>query len=236
MFHFLEDSLKMKTKTITLRVFYAAVLGMSANAAVAQVPDNDGYLFDTRGVVARSGYGLCWQTTRWTPAKAIAECDPDLVKKPDAPKAVAAVPVPAPAPAPAAPPPPKKCDFAESLASDATFAFGKSALTAGAKKQLDVVAAKAGGCASISSIAVTGHTDRIGSAKGNQALSERRAAAVKAYLEGKGVKAASFTAAGVANTQSMANVNCAGKMPQKKLVACLAPDRRVVVDVQGLAK
>ena len=224
----------MKTKTITLRMFYAAVLGMSANAAVAQVPDNDGYLFDTRGVVARSGYGLCWQTTRWTPAKAIAECDPDLVKKPDAPAVAAAALAAVAAPAPVAPP--RKCDFAESLASDATFGFGKADLTAGAKKQLDVVAAKAGACASISSVAVTGHTDRIGSAKSNQALSERRAGAVKAYLESKGVKAASFTAAGVANTQSMANVNCGAKLPQKKLVACLAPDRRVVVDVQGLAK
>jgi len=225
----------MKPRTITLHMFYAAVLGLSANAAVAQVPDNDGYLFDTRGVVVRSGHGLCWQTTRWTPAKAIAECDPDLVKKPDAPKPMAAAPAPAPAPAPVAPPP-KKCDFAESLASDATFAFGKADLTAGAKKQLDAVAAKAGGCARIASITVTGHTDRIGNAKSNQALSERRAAAVKAYLESKGVKAASFSAVGVANTQSMANVNCPDKMPHKKLVACLAPDRRVVVDVQGTAK
>ncbi len=223
----------MKTKTITLRMFYAAVLGMSANVAVAQVPDNDGYLFDTRGVAARSGYGLCWQTSRWTPAKAIAECDPDLVKRPDVPKVVAA---PVPVPAPVAPPPPKKCDFAESLASDATFGFGKADLTASAKKQLDAVVAKAGACGTISSITITGHTDRIGKAKSNQALSERRAAAVKAYLESKGVKAASLTATGVANTQSMANVNCPDKMPHKKLIACLAPDRRVVVDVQGIAK
>jgi OOP family OmpA-OmpF porin len=44
-----------------------ATLGMSASVALAQVPNNDGYLFDTRGVVAKSGFGLCWKTTRWTP-------------------------------------------------------------------------------------------------------------------------------------------------------------------------
>lgn len=227
----------MNTKTISLRMFYAAVLGVSASAAVAQVPDNDGYLFDSRGAVVRSGFGLCWQTTRWTPAKAIAECDPDLVKKPEAPKMAAMpTPMPAPAPEPVAPPPPKKCDFSESLSSDATFGFGKDNLTASAKKQLDDVAAKAAGCASISAITIVGHTDRIGNPKNNQALSERRAVAVKAYLAGKGLTAASFTATGVANTQSMANVNCSAKLPHKKLVECLAPDRRVVVDVQGIAK
>ena len=135
-------------------------------------------------------------------------------------------------PPPPPPPPPKKCDFSETLAADATFAFGKSALTAGAKKQLDAVAAKATGCAQISSVRVTGHTDRIGSDKGNQKLSEQRAGAVKSYLENKGVK--SVQAIGVGKSQPIAN--CDGKMAQKKLVACLAPDRRVVVEVQGIAK
>jgi OmpA-OmpF porin, OOP family len=235
----LEESLKMKTRTITLCLTYAALLGSAADMAVAQVPDNDAYLFDTRGVVARSGHGLCWRTNYWTPAKAIAECDPDLVKKPDAPMAATgstAVAAPAAAPVPAPAPAPKKCDFVESLSADATFAFGKSTLTSVAKQQLDGVVAKAGQCASIASVAVTGHTDRIGAATRNQALSERRAATVKAYLEGKGLKAGSITSAGVANTQSIANVNCAGKMAHRKLVACLAPDRRVVIDVRGVAR
>jgi hypothetical protein len=76
------------------KITLLATLGLSASVSLAQVPNNDGYLFDTRGVVARSGFGLCWKTTRWTPAMAIPECDPDLAKKP------------APAPAPAATPKP----------------------------------------------------------------------------------------------------------------------------------
>lgn len=232
----------MKAMPLTTRTILSAVIGLSAAAAGAQVPDNDAYLFDGRGVVARSGHNLCWRTNQWTPAKAIEECDPDLVKKPEPPKPAPAPVVAAPAPAPVVvappppPPPPKKCDFSETLQSDATFGFGKSTLTAGAKKQLDAVAAKAGACKQISALRVTGHTDRIGTDARNQKLSEQRAAEVKAYLQGKGVSATTFEAVGAGKSQPVAGTECAGKMAQKKLVNCLAPNRRVVVDVQGLAK
>ncbi|HSA89945.1 MAG TPA: hypothetical protein VLF42_08625, partial [Burkholderiales bacterium] len=62
----------------------------------------------------KNPFGLCWRTSSWTPEKAIAECDPDLVKKP-APKpqpmaapspVVAPPPPPPPAPVAAPPPPP----------------------------------------------------------------------------------------------------------------------------------
>jgi OOP family OmpA-OmpF porin len=93
-----------------------ATLGMGASVALAQVPNNDGYLFDTRGAVAKSGFGLCWKTTRWTPAMAIAECDPELVKKPEPAKPAA----PAATPKPAA----QKV----TLAADALFDFDKAVL------------------------------------------------------------------------------------------------------------
>ncbi len=44
---------------------------------------------------------------------------------------------------------------------------------------------------------MTGHTDTVGSAKYNQALSERRAAAVKGQLVLDGVAAGEITATGV---------------------------------------
>jgi OOP family OmpA-OmpF porin len=225
----------MMPKFINARTAVSVLLGLSAATAMAQVPNNDAYLTDTRGVVARSGTNLCWRTSEWTPAKAIAECDPDVVPKVEpAPAPVAVAPAPAPKPAPLPPPPPPpKCDFSANLAADATFAFGKSALTAGAKKQLDAVVSKAGSCATVSSVRVTGHTDRIGTDKGNMKLSQDRANAVKAYLEGKGMKG--VEAVGVGKTQST-GVTCADKQPKAKLAACLAPDRRVVVDVQGVGK
>jgi OmpA-OmpF porin, OOP family len=228
----------MMPKSINARTVVSVVIGLSAASAMAQALSTDAYLLDQRSIVARSGYNLCWRTAEWTPAKAIAECDPDLVKKAEpapAPAPVVVAPAPAaPAPKPVVvPPPPPKCDFSSTLAADATFAFGKSALTAGAKKQLDAVAAKAGGCAKVSSVRVTGHTDRIGTDKGNMKLSQDRANAVKGYLQGKGLTG--VEAVGVGKTQST-GVTCADKLAKAKLAACLAPDRRVVVDVQGVGK
>ncbi len=230
----------MMPKSMNIRTVVSVLVGLSATSAIAQVVNNDAYLIDQRGVVARSGFGLCWRTAEWTPAKAIAECDADLVKPAapapaPAPVAVVAAPAPAPAPKPA-PLPPPKCDFSDTLAADATFAFGKSDLTAGARKQLDAVAAKAAGCATVSSVTVTGHTDRIGSDAANQKLSEQRAGAVKSYLQGKGVNAASFNAVGAGESQPLAGVTCADKLPKAKLAACLAPNRRVVIDLQGTGK
>jgi OOP family OmpA-OmpF porin len=212
------------------QAFLAAALGLSVTAANAQVPNNDGYLFDARGLVAKSGFGLCWKTTRWTPAMAIAECDPDLVKKPEPPKV-------AEAPKPAAPPPPKPCNFTHALQSDATFAFGKADLNAAGKDQLDKnVIAKLGSCASVKVMVITGHTDRIGSHQANQKLSEKRADAVKAYLASKGAKADAVETMGAGKTQPIPGVKCDDKLPRKKLVECLAPNRRVVVEVQGPGK
>lgn len=52
----------------------------------AATPASGGYLVDSRGAAVRNSYGECWRTGSWTPAQALAECDPDLVKK-DAPAA-----------------------------------------------------------------------------------------------------------------------------------------------------
>lgn len=230
----------MMPKSIKARNMISVLIGLSAASGMAQAVDTDAYLIDQRGVIARSGYNLCWRTAEWTPAKAIAECDPDLMKKAEpapAPAPVAAAPVvaPAPAPKPVPLPPPAKCDFSTTLAADATFAFGKSALTSGAKQQLDAVAAKAGNCSSISTVSITGHTDRIGSASGNVRLSEKRAEAVAGYLKSKGV-GGNYVVKGVGMSQPVANVECSAKLPKAKLAACLAPNRRVAVDVAGSGK
>ena len=99
----------------------ATLLGLSMSA-LAQTKGIDrkdviGYAIDQRDNVVKSGTGLCWRTGYWTPAMAIEECDPDLVKKP-APMAAPA-PVPAPAPAPA----PKPAAQKVTLAADALFDF-----------------------------------------------------------------------------------------------------------------
>ena len=52
---------------------------------------------------------------------------------------------------------------------------------------------------------VGGHTDDSGNAAGNQQLSERRAAAVKKYLVGKGLTESHFTVKGYGQTQPIAD-------------------------------
>jgi OOP family OmpA-OmpF porin len=232
----------MKPKFIVMRTMVASLAGAAAVSASAQVVNNDAYLIDQRGVVVRSGFNLCWRTAEWTPAKAIAECDPDLVKPAPvpapapAPVVVAPPPVPAPAPAPA-PKPVPKCDFGAALAADTTFGFGKAGLSDSAKSQLDTIARDATGrCGRVTSVRIVGHTDRIGSVAGNQKLSEQRANDVKAYLESKGLKADSYEAVGMGKSQPLASVVCSDKLPKAKLADCLAPNRRVTVEIKGVGK
>lgn len=218
----------------------ALTAGIVAASAVAQTatdikanPGKSTYLQDSRGVIARSPFGLCWRTGTWTPADAVVGCDGELappIAKATAP-AVVAPAQPAPAPVPAAP---KRCDFSVTLSSDQTFAFDKAVLNNAAKKRIDEeVLAKLGACAKVDIIMITGHTDRLGSQQYNQKLSEKRADAVAAYFKSKGVKAEVDTL-GAGKTQSIKA--CDDKLPRAKLIECLAPNRRVVVEARGLAK
>ena len=201
------------------KITLLATLGLSASVSLAQVPNNDGYLFDTRGGVARSGFGLCWKTTRWTPAMAIPECDPDLAKKP------------APAPAPAATPKPAAQKV--TLAADALFDFDKAVLRNEGKAKLDDVTGKLKDM-KLEVIIAVGHTDRVGSDKYNQKLSEKRAEAVKAYLVGKGVEPNRVYTEGKGEKQPVTGDKCGkSEKKSKKLIECLQPDRRVEIEVIG---
>ena len=198
-----------------------ATLGLSATVALAQVPNNDGYLFDTRGVVAKSGFGLCWKTTRWTPAMAIAECDPELVKKPE-PAAPAAQPAT-----------PKPAAQKVTLAADALFDFDKAVLRPEGKAKLDDVSGKLKGI-KLEVIIAVGHTDRIGSDNSNPKLSEKRAEAVKAYLVGKGVEPNRVYTEGKGKKQPVTGDKCGTSVKKtKKLIEYLQPDRRVEIEVIG---
>lgn len=225
------------------RVALAGLLGIAAGGVFAQTV-KDAYVQDQRGVIVRnSNFGdakignLCWRTGLWTPALAIAECDPDIApRQAPAPKPAAA-PVPANNPAPVATPKviqpaPRKCDFTGTLDADATFEFDQSQLRPQARAKLDAIAARAAGCVASPLVKVTGHTDRLGSAAYNQKLSEARAQAVTAYLKSKQVPVAQTAGAGK-NEPVKA---CDAKLARAALIECLAPNRRVVVDVQGRAR
>ena len=78
---------------------------------------------------------------------------------------------------------------------------------------------------------VDGHTDRLGSAQANQKLSERRAAAVKAYLVSKGMNAAQIETYGYGKTTP--KKSCPDQKDRRQMDLCLAENRRVEVELQG---
>jgi OOP family OmpA-OmpF porin len=200
------------------------VVGVAAASlpfmSIAQDTKNQGYLVDTQGqnaIIRAPGAGVCVRTSDWTPARAVAECDPDLVKKP----------APAPKKEPAKPLP-QKVNFS----GDALFDFDKSVLKPEGKRMLDDLVRTLAG-ANYDVILAIGHTDRIGSAAYNQKLSERRANAVKDYLVSKGIAASRITAEGRGKTQPVTKPGACNGLPRPKLIACLQPDRRVDVEVTG---
>lgn len=218
-------------KQTALVVTLALSLGILSGSAAAQSnPTKEGYLIDQRGQVVRSGTGLCWHTGYWTPALAIEECDPDLVKKPMA-KAAETAPKPLAALAPVAAAPRPAAQKVK-LDADTLFDFNKSDLRPAGRDALDDFVNKMKGI-NPEVITAVGHADRFGSDSYNQALSERRAASVKAYLMGKGVADNRIQTEGRGETQPMTKPGeCLGKK-SAKVIACLQPDRRVDIEVVG---
>ena len=233
---------------MTRRIVTGALVGtivavFSAGAAAQANPTNSAYVLSATATpdknVVRSGFNLCWRTGYWTPAMAIVECDPDLMPKP----AMAAAPAPAPAPAAAPPPRPAPAPAPApaaaatvqkiTLASKALFDFDKAVLKPEGKAAIDSeIIAKLKDVQKLELVLVTGHTDRIGTQAYNQKLSERRADAVRDYLVSKGVAKDKIETLGMGKTQPVPGVSCT-MTAMKALIACLAPNRRVEVEVKG---
>lgn len=161
---------------------------------------------------------------------------PQPVQRVSAPAYVAVAPEPAPvvvAPAPPPPPPPPAAPMRVTFSADSLFDFDKANLKPAGRQQLDKFAADLKGV-KYDAVAVTGHTDRIGSQAYNLKLSARRADAVKAYLVESGIPAGAVAAKGVNGADPVTKPeDCKGNKPTAKLIACLQPDRRVEVEVTG---
>jgi len=161
-----------------------------------------------------------------------------------APRAAAYVPPPYVAPAPAAavapvitpapmpPPPPERRRV--SFSADSLFTFDRAEVRPEGQAALDKFASELANTR-FDVVLVEGHTDRLGSDRYNQRLSVERAEAVKAYLINSGrLDAAKIFAKGLGETSPVTQPGeCKGTAQTKKLIACLQPDRRVVVEVSG---
>ncbi len=183
----------------------------------------EAYGVDDRGVVARNTTGLCWHTGYWTPAMAIPECDPDLAKKTE----VAAAPAAAPAAA-AVTTAPEKITFS----ADALFDFDRATLKPNGIQALNEFVSAIQGIKYDLIIAV-GYADRIGSDDYNKKLSVRRAESVKAHLVSRGIEPSRVFVDGKGEANPVTGNSCVGEKKTKSLIDCLAPDRRVEIEVAG---
>ena len=166
--------------------------------------------------------------------------DPPRVAEP--PRAAPpAPPPPAPKPEakPAPPPAPKKPVVQRfEISSDGTFVFDKATLTDVGKSRIDklVQDLRAQGV-TVTSMAIAGYTDPLGSSKYNERLSLDRANAVREYMVGQGIPAGVIRAEGRGESDlKVTEADCKAKGQAKSrnaLIACLEPNRRVEIQATG---
>lgn len=146
-----------------------------------------------------------------------------------------AAPAPVIAPAPAAAPAPEVTTKHFTLKSDVLFNFGKATLKPEGRQALDQLYSQLSNLdPKDGSVVVLGFTDRIGSAGFNQKLSEKRGQSVVDYLVSKGIPANKISARGMGSTSPVTGSTCANVKARAKLIDCLAPDRRVEIEVKGI--
>lgn len=232
----------MRTSSEAAPAGRAATVQSAATGGTAQ--GMPGYAVASDGRVVLSGFGQCVRAGHWTAANAAEPCDrvaradvpppPPVVAQAPEPKLE---PAPAPLAQPAPPPePPRPVIQKLTLSTDVLFDFNSAELKESGKKRLDELAGQIKD-ANVDEIIAIGHADRIASEEYNQKLSEARAQAVRQYLEEKVAKANRVTAEGKGESSPVTGEDCKNMGPEsknnKKLVACLQPDRRVEIEVLG---
>ncbi|EJF29432.1 porin OmpA [Enterobacter sp. Ap-916] len=142
-----------------------------------------------------------------------------------------AAPVVAPAPAPA----PEVQTKHFTLKSDVLFNFNKATLKPEGQQALDQLYTQLSNLdPKDGSVVVLGYTDRIGSEQYNLKLSEKRAQSVVDYLISKGIPANKISPRGMGKANPVTGNTCDKVAPKAKLIDCLAPDRRVEIEVKGI--
>jgi OOP family OmpA-OmpF porin len=165
-----------------------------------------------------------------TPEKP-AEPAPTVAEPPPPPEPVAqpappSVPVEEEKPAPA----PKQVATKTTLNAGVLFEFNRALLKPEGKAKLDELATQAKGLNDLEVVIGIGYADRLGPKKYNQKLSVRRAEAVKAYLVEQGIDSKRIRTEGRGEANPVKQ--CSDKK-RKALIACLAPNRRVEIEIVG---
>ncbi|WP_293764083.1 OmpA family protein [uncultured Aquitalea sp.] len=217
------------TKQLKLSALVAALL-VSASAFAAK----PGYTADqATDNVVRNNYNECWKTTYFDKAKdGLVECGDREAAKP-APVAEVAKPAPV------------AVKEKVTLSAKVLFNFDKATLRPDAKNELDPLVEKLKahqGKGYLNGVEIDGYTDFLGSDKYNNALSQKRADAVKEYFVNAGVPAEKVAAVGKGKAEAKMSDECKAKFPKyaknkkqnAEIKACIEPDRRVEVVIDAV--
>lgn len=187
--------------------------------------------------------GHAEEQTGWRQATPHVQMVEDAVRRAGIEAASCAQPVAPPTVAAAAGPAPVPVAQAVSretyvILADTLFMFdkfGRDQMLPGGLQRLGAVADRLKAYKSIQTLTIVGHTDRLGGNDYNDKLSKSRADTVKAYLDSLGVKAEKFDARGAGEREPVTK-DCRDTQPRASLIQCLQPDRRVTIEVTGIAK
>ena len=118
------------------------------------------------------------------------------------------------------------------LFSDVLFGYDSATLSAEGLRELDLAAhVVANKMVELERVVVVGHSDRIGSDSYNDALSKRRAEAVRSHLISKGIDSYLIFAEGRGSREPL--IECQGRTITASLKQCLQPNRRVQIMIYG---
>lgn len=190
-----------------------AILGMLVSVPAIAAPAEDA-AWDKRNQPVYDSTGKCVRT-KWQD-----QADPCM------PATAVAVPAPAPEPAPAPIP--------EIALEQRTiyFDFDSAVLTSESQSKLDALAEVINSSAAIADVRIHGFTDQFGTNSYNEVLANKRAGAVKSYLDGK--SRLSSTVAEVKGLGKSAPAEeCDSIKGRDAKIACMAKERRVEIEFKA---
>lgn len=109
------------------------------------------------------------------------------------------------------------------------FDFNKSTLNAAEKAKLTEVSKIMIASKQVESVDIVGFADSIGNDGYNKVLSKRRANTVKAFLASKGLRTRKVRVEAMGESKPV--TDCDPDLERSELIACLAADRRVEIEI-----
>lgn len=119
------------------------------------------------------------------------------------------------------------------ISNDALFAFDSAVVSKNGHEVARLLGDEISALAEVDTVQIIGHTDRLGSNAYNYGLSTKRAAAFKKALAPYINKTIEIQTQGKGELEPSGKTDDCGDHKNAKAIACLAPDRRVVVKVFG---